>query len=438
MFGVKTGSHAIYVVMELCHFSLDQQPPDFRAFLHGRGGDNSATTNSNTGCSTGGGGTNGNGHAGGHVGGGEAVGVGVGAMVLNALVQDLLRGVSFLHSKGVAHCDLKPANVLVSFNRGGGRARNNLQKRRHYNLAQLKITDFGVSRVLQQHRDTRAMSNISNMSTTMTTMATTTATVSFKASKEMIAGSEAFMCPELLRLLGAVRRGELHNEVTADLLLATDAFACGCVVAFLCGRAPSGSTSSASSIRSTGSKGSAASESSDGGRSSSSSSSSTSSISSTSEEGTVLSSRRLASLLHPFYSPVFRSLTDNILAGRRRPLQELDIHDPRHLELVQRLTALRPAVRWTVSEAAVQSAVFEAAPTTEDAAAALMDAIDLRLHQPDGSCEAELLAPQLVRVCKHIPDTIGDINKVVLQLMTGQSPVPTKLDEDSCVLIGTP
>ena len=70
---VKVTFSTVYLIMECCAFSLDKQPKEFLAFLH---------------CK-------------------EAQAVLMARFVLNALVQDLLVGVSFLHSKGVAHCDVK-------------------------------------------------------------------------------------------------------------------------------------------------------------------------------------------------------------------------------------------------------------------------------------------------------------------------------------------
>ena len=404
VFGIESAVHAIYVVMALCHFPLSQQPASFRAFVHGGGG---------------------GGGAGGADGGGGGVGrrsssgdSALGAIVLNALVQDLLRGVSFLHSKGVAHCDLKPANVLVSFDRSG-RQREMLP--RNFNMAQLKITDFGVSRVLQQQQPSH--------DGTMTTTMTATVTVD---SKQVIAGSEAYMCPELLRLLNAVRHGELLSsdaEATTEMLLDTDAFACGCLVAFLCGREPGGT----SSIKRGGSSG--------GGGSSETLESALSSSPSSSSPSL---SRELASLLHPFYSSrgslrSSSSITDNIMTGRRRPLAELRILEPRHQELVDRFTTCSnskpPAPqRWAVCDAAAQSAVFSTDPTTDSAASELMAIMELRVHQPQGSCLDQLLSPALVSAMPQITSVIGDIATVVKRLVTGEARVPTKLkDPDSCV-----
>lgn len=46
---------------------------------------------------------------------------------------DILRSIQFMHSKGVAHCDIKPANVLVEENTSG-----------HLCAA---LTNFGISQV---------------------------------------------------------------------------------------------------------------------------------------------------------------------------------------------------------------------------------------------------------------------------------------------------
>lgn len=77
---VKATFSTVYLIMECCAFSLDKQPEEFQAFLH---------------CN-------------------DAKGALMARFVLNALVQDILVGVGFLHGKGVAHCDLKVgAHVYV-------------------------------------------------------------------------------------------------------------------------------------------------------------------------------------------------------------------------------------------------------------------------------------------------------------------------------------
>ena len=163
-------------------------------------------------------------------------------------------------------------------------------------------------------------------------------------------------------------------------------------------------------------------------------------------------SRELASLLHPFYalsrgplrssssSSSSSSITDNIMTGRRRPLAELRILDPRHQELVDRFTTCcsnkppAPQYRWAVRDAAAQSAVFLTDSTTDSAASELMGIMELRVHQPQGSCLDQLLSPALVSAMPQITSVIGDIETVVKRLVTGEARVPTKLkDPDSCV-----
>ena len=66
----------------------------------------------------------------------EAVARRVAAQVLDAL--------AYLHARGIAHRDLKPENILVASDRGGG------------DLA-VKITDFGLSRVVDEGSFMRTM-----------------------------------------------------------------------------------------------------------------------------------------------------------------------------------------------------------------------------------------------------------------------------------------
>ena len=65
----------------------------------------------------------------------------MGKIVLNALVQDIVRAASFLHAHGVFHCDIKPANALVRFDRSGT---ERSFKPKHFKEACLKLADFGA------------------------------------------------------------------------------------------------------------------------------------------------------------------------------------------------------------------------------------------------------------------------------------------------------
>lgn len=58
---------------------------------------------------------------------------GVSAIEAAVVVQQILRGVDYLHDHGIVHRDLKPDNILLSSTKGGCR---------------VVITDFGQSRYL--------------------------------------------------------------------------------------------------------------------------------------------------------------------------------------------------------------------------------------------------------------------------------------------------
>ena len=149
----------------------------------------------------------------------------------------------------MAHCDIKPANVLVAFDRGG---KHRDFKQKYFKEAQLKLTDFGAS--LERHKlaySSRKHSHpsaffpgvsriIESQSHAENNHAETTATVSLSALKktEGIAGSESYMSPEVLEIVRAIRMRELHHDpaITGQVLIANDAFGCGCVIGYLCSR----------------------------------------------------------------------------------------------------------------------------------------------------------------------------------------------------------
>ena len=120
----------------------------------------------------------------------------------------------------MAHCDLKPGNVLCAFDRSG---KKRTFKSKYFQEAQLKLTDFGVSRIIQR---TKSAGDY------------TTATVSLDAVKRAtgIAGSEGYMSPEVLKLVKAIKSGSsaLDIQLNAETLIGTDSFAAGCVIAYLC------------------------------------------------------------------------------------------------------------------------------------------------------------------------------------------------------------
>lgn len=190
IFDVKSTGSMYYVIMQLCEFSLADQPDEFRQFLH-----------ENT----------------------ERHAKLPGTLVLNELVRDLMLGMSTLHSKHIVHCDIKPSNVLVTFNRGG---KEYAYAPEHFARARLVIADFGISRAF----------STSSGNTTMHT-----ASLDLQGS---IAGTEAFMSPRMLKLLRRARSDNLFDDsepaqkemddVDEAGYLANDSFACGCTIAYLC------------------------------------------------------------------------------------------------------------------------------------------------------------------------------------------------------------
>jgi len=138
----------------------------------------------------------------------------------------------------VFHCDIKPGNCLVAFDRSG---KHHDYKPKHFRQAQIKLSDFGVSRVIQPNSATSTDSSTASATVhTAPASAATTATVSYSALRNSagIAGSEAYMCPEMLQLIHDLKNGRITEipEVDEPMLVVNDSFGCGCVIAFLCSR----------------------------------------------------------------------------------------------------------------------------------------------------------------------------------------------------------
>jgi len=167
---------------------------------------------------------------------------------------------------------------------------------------------------------------------------TMTATASGLTSAHGIAGTEAYMAPEMLKVLRQQQKGhrELLQNITETQLVSNDSFGCGCAIAYLCS----------------------------GG-------------------------------IHPFASAVYPSVAENILAWRRLNLKELRIVDDKHEELVDHLTQTDASKRWTVGDALLKSKIFNAefghASTRMNGAEILLDELALR-KKPSGSCRDQLLA----------------------------------------------
>eukprot|EP00750_Incisomonas_marina_P008288 INCI15419.3.p1 GENE.INCI15419.3~~INCI15419.3.p1 ORF type:complete len:973 (-),score=147.77 INCI15419.3:199-2901(-) len=316
-----TGS-TCYIVMELCQFALDKQPRSFQTMLH-------------------------------------SIDSGAGALVMNALLQDLVRGVAFLHSRGVFHCDIKPANVLVAFDRDGKKRKS--FKPQYFKAAQLKLADFGVSRVIHRPVSFAGLHAVETDSTS-----DTTATVSLNGLDNMdcIAGTQAYMCPELLCVLNELKNDHQHVgrvDVVDGMLEANDAFGCGCVVGFLCSRG-----------------------------------------------------------MHPFGHANRRDVPKNILANKRNLECLCEIKEPRHLELLNRLTAHELTQRWTVTYAHSHSRIFDTLSVASistrndfgNNAGILIDTIQFH-ERPSGSCRDQLLRPDLVSDFPKLPALVDKIEAVL-------------------------
>ena len=199
------------------------------------------------------------------------------------------------------------------------------------------------------------------MSRLFQTSSNDTATVSLDAIRDAqgIAGTQAYMHPNVLELIGQLTNGKAANqELDAGLLVQNDTFGLGCVIAYLC------------------SKG-----------------------------------------LHPYQNVMFDNIPANIRAHRRMALGNLDVADPRHVELVDRFTTWKDGDEWTVTQALTRSAIFE--QHGQSSSAILMDQISL-FQKPQGaseSCEQELLTPEVVTLCPGLPGIMGKMRKAAKRLL---------------------
>ena len=304
--------------MQLCHFSLQNLSEEFSTFLHSR----------------------------------ESAG----RIVLDALVQDVLRAVAELHAHNILHCDIKPANVLVSFNRDGKDRGNDPS---NFYLAQLVLSDFGVSRIFQPTDDESV-------------------TVTISTSPERgahIAGTQAFMAPEMIRLLRQVKDGQVDApDLAREQLGANDAFGCGCVVAFLCGNS-----------------------------------------------------------IHPYSSAVFPRIADNIVAGRRRSFA--NFARKLHSEICEGLTAQEPAKRWSVRQALDKLEASAASRSDDNSTLILLDQIEFH-KQPHGDARQQLVKltsrlPFLGAMLTAKDGNAAPLDVAMQKLKDREEGLPTKLDDDS-------
>ena len=318
IFEVLRAPHTFFVVMQLCHFSLQNLSEEFRRFLHGP----------------------------------ESAG----GIVLDALVQDVLRAVAELHAHNIFHCDLKPANVLVSFNRDGKDRGNDPA---NFYLAQLVLSDFGVSRIFQP-TDDESM----------------TVTISLSPDRGAhIAGTQAFMAPEMIRILRQVKDGKVDApELERAQLGANDAFGCGCVVAFLC-----------------------------------------------------------SDCIHPFSSAVFPRIADNIVAGRRQSFAKFG--RKLHAEVCEGLTARELVKRWSVRQALDKLQASAASRSDENSTLILLDQIEFH-KKPNGGARQQLLKltsglPFLGAMLTAKDGKAAPLDAAMQKLKRREEGLPTKLDDDS-------
>eukprot|EP00750_Incisomonas_marina_P008966 INCI15754.1.p1 GENE.INCI15754.1~~INCI15754.1.p1 ORF type:complete len:442 (-),score=58.49 INCI15754.1:129-1454(-) len=273
------------------------------------------------------------------------------------------------------HCDIKPGNLLVSFNRSGKRKEC---KPRNFHLAQLVVADFGVSQVFSPVDPA-----------TFGGAATMTVTASGLTSAHGIVGTESYMAPEMLRMLRRQQKTLHHGlaggppvaQASEEDLVANDSFGCGCAISYLCSRGTHPFASHGNSRW---------------------------------------------------------SVAENILANRRLQLTKLDIVDPHHIELVDQLTRRDPKARWTVQHALLRSPIFETGSRPGQGGVAggaeiLLDALQLR-QKPVGSCRDQFAAlPDVISKAPSMPHMLQRVDDRVAELKAGA--LPPEMDDDSLVAI---
>lgn len=111
-------------------------------------------------------------------------------------------GITYLHAKGIAHWDVKPANILVSNKHYSG-LDSSLEQRKVFASEPIlcKVTDFGESR----------------------SRATQTASICHSATKNIQRGSPAYMAPEIYL------ENKKSTAFTKEDLKAIDVWAMGIV-----------------------------------------------------------------------------------------------------------------------------------------------------------------------------------------------------------------
>ena len=194
-----------------------------------------------------------------------------------------------------------------------------------------------------------------------------------------------YMCPELLCVLNELKNDHQHVgrvDVVDGMLEANDAFGCGCVVGFLCSRG-----------------------------------------------------------MHPFGHANRRDVPKNILANKRNLECLCEIKEPRHLELLNRLTAHELTQRWTVTYAHSHSRIFDTLSVASistrndfgNNAGILIDTIQFH-ERPSGSCRDQLLRPDLVSDFPKLPALVDKIEAVLRNEPRFSSrQARSRLDQNSCV-----